>query len=475
MVEARRVALRWLTLNAIWIVPGLIVQWSSPPTMTAATAFRPRFDGLASALALPLGIGYWDRAAETIDGHRGAIALIGIFVVVAAAVGWRTVPAWPRRSMGWCLAVGFGVPVLAGLPGTSTVVDALTRSPIGGPLRDPQRLMGLGVVPTIVLAALGLGTLATAGGRGLWAWLDARTAHRSHRSHRLGRPHPPQPLHPSQRWQPWFSAGVVLAVGAVAVVWLARAQLTVVHRRLEPVPVAASWTAAADEVDRHPGTVLALPWHEYVRVDVPGAGSDAGGDAGRDAGSDAGSTLRRVLTYNPLADLLGGDVIASADPELGRPVQEAAEPRAATARAIQADLLAGVDVMASLTQLGVTWIAVLPTEEGPRIRAALDRAASVTRVVDGPDLFLYQLAGTTPVVTPAEHWGPVAWSGRPGAIVAGPGGRGWWGAATAENGSLRMTGSFAVYVPSLLSLAACGAWLIAALAALVSRRPRRRW
>src|SRR5207249_3327253 len=103
---------------------------------------------------------------------------------------------------------------------------------------------------------------------------------------------------------PVLTALAPIAPAAIATV-LAGPCLWGLGGRLQPVHFPSAWARVRAEVRAHPGTVLALPWHEYLDVRL--------------------AHSRRV--YNPLPDYLGGDVLVSSDPELGTGAREQADPR----------------------------------------------------------------------------------------------------------------------------------------------------
>jgi hypothetical protein len=170
-----------------------------------------------------------------------------------------------------------------------------------------------------------------------------------------------------------------LVVGVV----LAAPGLWGVGGRLEPVRFPDGWASARAEIARHPGTVLALPWHQYF-----------------DVGFADG---RRVL--NPLPDYLGGDVLASSDPELGAARQERADTREAAAAGAVVGLRAGRPESAALARLGVRWIVVLHEVDWREYRglAADDGLATTVRT---SSVDLYEVRATRPGRPPgAPHKG----------------------------------------------------------------------
>lgn len=225
------------------------------------------------------------------------------------------------------------------------------------------------------------------------------------------------------------------AMPAAAAVALALPGLWGLGGRLQAVPLPASWEAARREVTAHPGTVVALPWHRYLDLRVAGG----------------------LRVFNPLPDLLGGDVVFSSDPALGGGHHEGTDPRERHVAALVEDLRDGRPVAGDLARLGVRWVALLrdvdwrayagalAADEGlePRVRSGTLELFRV-RAWRGP---VTDAAGRpvpmSPVVAPLRRLapsGPARWAqpatrgwmrgtspaGRtPDGLVRLPAGRGW--------------------------------------------------
>ncbi len=147
--------------------------------------------------------------------------------------------------------------------------------------------------------------------------------------------------------------------------------------RLDPAryPRGLSQTGAA--VDAGPGTVLALPWHEYLSLHF--------------------ADDRRVL--NPLPDFLGGDVLVSSDPEIAAAAREQADPREPRAAELVARGRAGRPVGAELATLGVRWVLLLH-EVDWRGLSSLAVDPGLRRVVSTPSISLFVVrAWKAPLVT----------------------------------------------------------------------------
>src|SRR5581483_4675608 len=234
----------------------------------------------------------------------------------------------------------------SGVPGLDGLYRSLTASGPGLLLRESQRALPLFLVWLAPAAALG--------GREV-----ARQATR-------------------------VQAALYVATPAVIAVVLAVPGLWGVGGRLDPVHFPNGWSRVRAEVTSHPGTVVALPWHEYL--DIGFAGS------------------RRVL--NPLPDYLGGDVITSSDPELGGADQERADPREARVQAVVADLRAGRPGSPELARLGVRWIVVLhEIDWADYTGLAADRGLVAT--VRTPSIDLYEVRDRSfgkPSNSPHRGW-----------------------------------------------------------------------
>lgn len=349
----------WGARNAIWLLPGLFLQSLGFTTLTEPEGFRPSTGGLLDVPGLVLGRWYWDPGAEALRGDEWTVLVVALLLVAAAAWGWPTLPRHVRRVVGACLVIGY-VPVLfAVTPGLSSLLWWFVDTPVGSPLREPHRLIGLGLLPLVCVAAVGLADLAR-------------------RSTATG--------------------VAAIAVPSLLAALLLAGALPTVHRRLDPMPMPSSWREAADLTEREGGVVMALPWSEYVllRVDRP-----------------------RVV-YSPLPDLFGNETLASTDPAMGAPVNEAADPRAELGAAAAARLIAGEDVRPELAALGVRFVAVLKVEAVEVLD--LTSRPGFTRVVGSSSLDLYRVASdATPVARPVPF---VAGAGRPTSDV--PWTWGWW-------------------------------------------------
>jgi hypothetical protein len=293
--------LGWTVRNLLWILPGVYLSAHGFSSLVDARWFRPRVSSGWDVVGFTVGRGYWDPIAEAVPGHRLLIAVVALVLVGLAARGASVLAAPARTVVLLCVVVGYGVPFLASQPVVGDAVLALTRTPLGVALREPHRLIGLGLVPLVACSVVGMGELSVGA------------------------------------WRPRPVAGLLAVAASAALAAFVVSSIGAVHDRLDPMPVPASWSAAAELVDDEGGTVLTLPWAEYVDLRID----------------------HRRKVFNPLPDLFGWKTVSSADPQLGPPVNESADARAAAGTAAASELLAGRPAVEQLRALRVRWVAVL--------------------------------------------------------------------------------------------------------------------
>lgn len=404
-----------------WAVPGVIVALSASGH-ASSSAFATRVSGAPALFELAAGRGFW-RATSQVGVGGWPAAAVGVALLGLAAAGaMRMAAPWRSRALGLA-ALGAVVSLASAVPGINGVADRITGTTLGAGLRDGQRAAALFLVVLASLAGLGV---------------DAVAAH-------------------ARKRLPVGDVLPALATGGL-VLALAGPALWGVGGRLQPRRVPAAYAVARRAIAARPGTVLALPWHQYLDL------SYAGG--------------RRVL--NPLPDYLGGDVLVSSDPEVPGSSEEAADPRARPIRELLPNLERGEASASDLTRLGVRWVVLLEAADVARY-AGLDRVAGLTRVTTGPGLRLYRLdawrgpavddaglaVGVTGSFAPWRHVGrdePARWyrPGQAGWL------RGWRAARVNELGTIDLpAGSGPLwYWPALLVLFA-DTVTVAAVAAAV--------
>jgi len=136
---------------------------------------------------------------------------------------------------------------------------------------------------------------------------------------------------------------------------------------LEPATFPTGWAQARAQIQRQPGPLLALPWHEYLNLHFAGN--------------------RRVL--NPVPDYFGGDVLASSDPEFADSpnAREQGDPREQHVPPV----LDGLDHASdSFRALGIRWAVVLHEVDWQKY-SAIERDAGLERTLATPALDLYRV------------------------------------------------------------------------------------
>lgn len=419
------VVLALLGSQLTWLVSGVLVQALSvgQPVSVGSSSFATSARGPIGVLTLAGGHGFWAATEEAPGGV--ATALGGLIVVVLAALGYsRFTAQHGRRALAVALA-GLGLTLASSLPGLRSVTARLTEMTVGAPFREGQRFLVLTLVWLAPAAAVGAARLAGSAGR--------------------FRPELALPL--------IVAFSLTLPAGAV------------LDQRLEPVRFGSEWEAARRAVLREPGTVLALPWTQYL--DLPGADG------------------RRVI--HPIEQYFGGDVLSSSDPQFDIRPQEGADPREPTVLADLAQLDQGRPQSSAFADLGVRWVAVVRESGNDTARAEQLRSdPGLELVTSGPDLAMYRVRGWRGPGVDEDGRGvaissplaPLATFGTDRAVVWGrPASGGWlraWSAGTpTSDGLLRFPeGSGPVwYWPALLVVGSYA--LVAAVTAVAIRRRRR--
>jgi hypothetical protein len=312
-----------------WIVPGLVVS-RSDVHLAGAAEFATDARGLVGYIRVAAGFGFWDPGQQISLRLGPTAAAIGFVLLALALAGTADLPAaWGRRvaalaALGMLVALGSRAPLL------SSAYDRLVTTPPGELIRESQRLLPLYLVWLAPSAALG--------------------------ARRLAR-------HVSEMAKP----AVVCVPLALALV-LAGPGLFGLNGRLEPASFPGDWARAKRSVGRAPGSLLAVPFSQYV--DLPFAG------------------YRRVL--NPIPAYFGGDVIFSSDPGFGIRAQERADPREPVARRIVTKMLKGEEPSRRLVALGVRWV-VLLHEENWTDFDILRKDPGLERITGGSSLELFRV------------------------------------------------------------------------------------
>lgn len=418
-----------------WVVPGLVV-YSEGASIVDAAPFASYADGGEGLLHLLAGHGFWNPLYQVGQDGGWFVALAGVLLLALAIAGTPELPSALRAPMVALAAVG-----LLGAAASATVPDlyvALTRNPVGSVVREGQRLLPLYLVWLAPAAALG-----------------ARRATRAVLARGRG--------------------GVLGPVAAMAQVLpivvaflLASSAIWGIDSRLRPVHLPPDWDEARSLVSAGPGTVLALPWHQYFNLEVDG--------------------IRRVL--NPLPLYLGGDVLVSSNPELkGQDRRERVDPRELAMDGIVADIRNGTPVADRLARLGVRWVVLLhevdwlslsSLTQDPGLERRLQRQyLDVYEVKGWQGLVVDQTGRAVPADPHLEPWTSVDASGP--AVYQRPAQAGWMrgtvSASASPDGLIALpAGSGPVWFwPSLLVLGASAAtWAAVALSVISIRRENRR-
>ncbi len=405
---AIRVATLVLIAQLPWLVPGAIVLGSAPPDLADPRYFATRSEGLLGLLRVIVGDGFW-RELSQVGAVRGTgAALLGAGLLAMAVLGRRDLSsAWGGRAA-VAAVLGLAVVLASAVPGAEALYRQLAGTQMGATLRDGQRMLALFLVWLAPAAAVGVTRL----------YEGARPS-----------------LVP-----------VVHALPALAAAVLAAPALWGIGGALRPVSFPAGWAEAREVVASAPGTLVALPWHEYLDLDF--------------------ADDRRV--FNPVPDYFGHDVIFSSDPELGRRSSEQADPRELHVRRVAEQVRSARPQSEELARLGVRWVVLLHEVDWRRY-SALSADPGLEAVIATPALELFRVKGWRgpfvddlghavegrsllgPLAT-VEASGPLSWA-RP----AIPGWvRGTSTAGRTETGLVRLpAGDGPVwYWPSLMTLAA---------------------
>jgi hypothetical protein len=408
-----------------WLVPAIVVAATGETARLApASAFATDADGVAGVARVLAGHGFWQLGNQVGKPGGTTVAIIGVVLGLLALAGASRLDASWRGPAAGLAALGLAVTLASALPGLRDLYADFADTTLGAPLRESQRFFVLFLVWMVPAAALGAQRLAG----------DA----------------------------PGALPGALTAAPAALALLLAAPGLWGIGGRLDPVVFPRAWETSRTAIHSRPGTVLALPWNEYLDL--------------------AFADGRRCL--NPAPDFLGGDVLVSRDPEVGPRVQEGSDPRIAAAQRAVDRIRAGQPVAAELAHLGVRWV-FLMHEVDWRAYRGLAEDRGLEQVVAGSAAGLYRVKAwrgpvradrgepeLDPIVAPLALLQP---SGQ--AVWNRPASAGWLrgiaGTRQAPNGLLELPpGSGPVwYWPSLLVL---GADVALAGAALTAVRRRRR-
>jgi hypothetical protein len=326
-----------------WLVPA-VGQWSQASRLTASNvqAFATSPDAHLGLAPNVLGLyGFWREGWPLAKDDLRAWPLFLGAILVVVAIGAMSV--WRRRRIGpvatalACAAlIGSALALGAAGPTGAVFRWLFVHVPPFRVMREPQKFLAL--------LALGYATGFGLGVRSLMRGVMSR------------------------RWQ-----GVILAVIiSIPCVYSFR-MLWGFNGYVRPSTIPASWTAAAADVGRGPGSVLVLPWTQYVPF--------------------AWTQHRQVA--NPMASLFQRDTVVSGDPGL-----DGVSSRSTGVRETRIDALLArssrVDDFGRLAApLGIRFVALNKVDDW-RTYAWLRRQQDLRLVQEWPDLALFE--STVPTV-----------------------------------------------------------------------------
>jgi hypothetical protein len=325
-----------------WLIPA-VGHWSQASRLTASNmqAFATAPDAHLGLAPNVLGLyGFWREGWPLAKDDLRAWPLFLSAILVVVAIGAASV--WRRRRIG-PVATAFACAALIG-----SVLALGATGPTGAGFRwlfvhvPPFRVMR---EPQKFLALLALGYAACFG-------LGVRSLRRAV---------------VSRRWR-----GVILAViVAIPCVYSFRT-FWGFNGYVRPSTLPASWTAAAADVGEGPGSVLVLPWTQYVPF--------------------AWTQHRQVA--NPMASLFHRDTVVSGDPGL-----DGVPSRSAGVRETRIDVLLArasrVDDFGRLAApLGIRFVALNKVDDW-RTYAWLRHQRDLRLVHEWPDLALFESTVST--------------------------------------------------------------------------------
>ena len=254
-----------------WVVPGIVVL-SATPDLADSSTFFAQVARLPGGLDVLAGHGFWSDSYQVGGNGNLIAAALGVVMLALAFRGHRRLPKAWRNGAAAAALVGLIVPLAGALAPTRAILEAFTSLPLGAPFRDTQRLLPLYLVWLAPAAALGADATAARFDGALQSVMRA------------------VPL------------AIALVVGGPG--------LFGVNGRLEPTEIPNAWYEARELIGDDPGTVLALPWENYLDLQIAGS--------------------RRV--HHPAPIFLEGDVIVSSDLGLSDSSGERLDPRGALRR-----------------------------------------------------------------------------------------------------------------------------------------------
>jgi hypothetical protein len=411
-----------------WLVPGVLVLMAGGQARAGAAPFATHVERVDDPLRILAGHGFWQPAHQVGWTDGPWVAVFGAVLLGLAWYGRRELPTSWSRSASTIAMLALALVFASGLPGLRTLYADLASLPLGGVFREGQRLFPLYLV-----------------------WAAPAAVHGAHRV---------------SRSRSGSLGSAVLALPLAIALVLASGAVWGIGGRLDPVDIPAEWGEIHDIVAEDPGTVLALPWAQYLDMRI--------------------ADNRRVL--NPLPLYLGGDVVVSSNPQLGDGNRERSDPREGRALELILQGLDGEPIAEDLAAMGVRWVVLLHDIQYLTYREVLIEDPGLDQVVGGDSISLWSVepwAGEVvtdqgeavsidPVVTPLARLdaGPAATWSQP----ASSGWlRGWHVVGRTDDGLLALpAGSGPLwYWPAVITLAGDIAALVIAVAAVLTLRARR--
>ena len=161
------IALAYLVGQLPWLVPLAIVG-SGRSAIADASGFPTVLSGLDGVGRLLAGHGFWNPPFQVGAPGGWGVALMGFALLGLAAVGTSSLPRAWRVPLVGLAALGLVLSAASGVPGLDGLVARISRTPIGAPFRETQRLLPLYLLWMAPAAALGARRrLGRSPGRGL--------------------------------------------------------------------------------------------------------------------------------------------------------------------------------------------------------------------------------------------------------------------------------------------------------------------
>ncbi len=323
-----------------WLVPTAVVA-SQGANLSGAAAFSTAVESLGDGLRVLAGHGFWQPSFQ-IGASDGAWPILaGVALLVLGFIGHKHLGGETSRQFAVAATLGLCLALASGIPVGNSLHEALASTPVGAPFRESQRALVLYLVWLAPAATLGAYVVS----------LRVR----------------------------WYSTAVLalpLALGLV----LASPGLWGAGGQLDPTDLPEDWHTARDIVREDGGTVLVLPWAQYLDLAVADG--------------------RRTL--NPMPMFLGGDAVSSSNPQLGEGTREKNDPRETRATELIIAALRGDSPAEGLAEIGVRWVVLMHEDDWEVYDAALAADPGLDPVLEGEAVSLYEVVGWRGYVVTAD-------------------------------------------------------------------------